>query len=236
MKSALWGFAILLVLASAAGVHAFTTDELIRLKEAGISEETIVFLVENGCADADRVLRLAKAGFKEETIRAIVTADANAGRKLPAGGVDDGGRTEAPSASPGTGPSETAVRARIDWYMIFRGEPLRRNFQDLEDAKGSLVEGRTIRIAHRTDSGAGLLELFRKKAFPSPFLWNLEGTESFKADADGYRCVITSVGNRRGKPPSDGSHFWVLSLDPKDPGFCDSVREALEGMKGARPR
>ncbi len=234
-KAAVSALAILFVLLAAAGTRAFTTDELVRLKRSGVSEVTIVFLVENGCSDAERIIRLAEAGFKEETIRAIVGAEAKTWRQAPAGGAEPADRASG-TADPGDGPPGTAARVRIDWYLVYRGEPLRRNFQELDGAKIFLVGGRTVRVEHRTDSGSGLIELFRKKPFPSPFAWDLEGTDSFEAGRDGFACALTSAAARTGRPRADESHFWILSLDPKAPGFCESVREALANVKGGGKR
>jgi hypothetical protein len=231
-NSAVPAAALLFLLLLAAGVaRAFTTDELVRLKQAGVSEETIVFLVENGCSDAERIVRLTQAGFREETVRAIALAEAKAGRQPPA----DGTGTGSPASGfppPAGGSPETAGRVRIDRYLFHRGEPLRQNRQELDGAKVFLAGGRTVRIEYRTDSGSGLLELFRKLPFPSPFAWDLEGTDVFLPGRDGFACALESAVARTGSPPSDGTHFWVLSLDPKDPAFCESVRKALAGRKG----
>jgi hypothetical protein len=230
-KAAVSTVAFLLVLLGAVGTRAFTTDELVRLKHSGVSEETIVFLVENGCSDVEGIVRLVEAGFKDETIRAIIRAEAKTGRHLPAGGSEVVEHASEP-LGPGEGPPGTAVRARIDWYLVYRGEPHRQNFQELDGAKVFLLGGRTVWIEHRTDSGSGMLEFFRKKPFPSPFAWDLERTDSFEAGRGGFACALTSAAARTGRPPVDGSHFWILSLDPKDPEFCESVRKALAGMKG----
>lgn len=54
---------------------ALSTDELLKLKKAGVSEDIIVFMVEHDYSDVDKVSKLKVSGFKDETILAILKSE-----------------------------------------------------------------------------------------------------------------------------------------------------------------
>lgn len=54
---------------------ALTSQDLIRLKKAGVPENLIVLMLESGYENADEVVSLEKAGFSAETIEAFILAN-----------------------------------------------------------------------------------------------------------------------------------------------------------------
>ncbi|HEY6097088.1 MAG TPA: hypothetical protein VIU83_03455, partial [Candidatus Deferrimicrobium sp.] len=191
------------------------------LKKAGIPEEIIVFMAENRYTDVDKVLRLKEAGFKDETILAVVRSES---KDLPPAGESPAGGTPALTEDVTV---ETPGKIQILWYLVYRGEPVVQNKQAIEDARISLVGHNTVKLEWKGKDGLGLLEVFRKKAFESPFYWTLDEGDTLEAGKGGYAWMLKSTVNHRGKPPTDGAHYWIVQFTPNDPRLAERLRKIL---------
>lgn len=199
---------------------ALTTEELLKLKKSGVSEAIIVFMVENDYRDVDKVARLKEAGFKDDTIMAIIKSELKSRpSNTPSGGeVTKEGYSERVNF-------ETTGRVKILWYIIYRGEPILQNSDAIENAKISIT-GNTIKFEWKTE-GLGLLDIFRKKPFKSPFYWEINRDDTFGPGKEGYAYILKSTVNHKGKPDTDGSHYWIIYLEPKDSRIVDYIKTTL---------
>jgi len=215
----------------AAESSAFTTEELIGLKKAGVSEDIIVFMVENGYKDAAKVIKLKEAGFKDETIVAVIKSELKESK-----GETKDKRTESQAgegraaAAEDTASVLTTAKIKILWYMIYRGNPVIQNFEAISNVKTS-VESDTVTFEWKENSGLGLLEVFRKKPFKSPFLWTLNKDDSFENGQEGYAYALRSTVNHKGKPDTDGAHFWVILMEPADTKIAEAIRSVLRTLQ-----
>ncbi|MFQ5848378.1 MAG: hypothetical protein ACE5IQ_12000 [Candidatus Methylomirabilales bacterium] len=202
-----------------------TTDEMIQLKKTGVPENTILFMVENNYKDVDRVIKLKEAGFKDETILSTIKNDlkgkpATGTSQEQTGKDTSGGRTEIESAS----------RIKILWYIVHRGDPVLQNSQTIDDARIAVLSGNRIKFEWDDKGGLGLLDAFYKKPFKSPFFWEINESDSLGHGKEGYSYMIQSTVNHKGKPDTDGSHYWILYLDPKDTKIVDYMKERFSGQ------
>ncbi|MGE5174262.1 MAG: hypothetical protein ACM3MD_10600 [Betaproteobacteria bacterium] len=187
---------------------ALTTDDMLRLKNAGISEETIIVMVESGYQDVEKVLKLKEAGFADQSILAIVKGEVknNLGKERII--------------------SETTANAKIMWYLVFRGKPVLQNSKVIDDAKVSVVDNSSVKLEWKEKGGLGLLDELKVKAFTSPFYWVINKDDTLEP-GEGYPFVLKSTTAHQGKPDSDGSHYWMLYLEPRDAKIADSIRDIL---------
>lgn len=204
-----------------ARLYALTTEELVRLKKAGVPEEIIVFMAENRYTDVDKVLRLKEAGFKDETIHAVIRSES---KDLPPAGESPAGGKPALAENVTL---ESPGKLQILWYLVYRGDPVVQNRQAVEDARISLVGDNAVKFEWKDKDGLGLLEVFRRKAFGSPFLWTLDEGDTLEAGKDGYAWMLKSTVNHRGKPPTDGAHYWIVQFTANDPRLADRLRKIL---------
>ncbi len=188
---------------------ALTTEEMLRLKKAGISEEIIVLMVENGYKDADKVLSLKDAGFKDESIMAIIKGE------LKSNTVSE--KVNA----------QTTARVKILWYLIYRGNPVLQNSRIVDNATISLVDDTNIKIEWKEKSGLGLLDEIKKKTFKSPFYWSINKDDAIGAGAEGYAYILKSGPQHQGKPETDNTHYWEIYFDPRDAKIVDHIKHAL---------
>lgn len=192
---------------------ALTTNELVRLKNAGVSEDIIVMLVETGYQDVDKIVHLREAGFKDQTIAAIIRGET----------------ANNPSGERNT--FETTARVRIEWYLMYRDKPVLQNSQTIDKARVYLVENTSLKLEWKEAGGLGLLDSVMKKAFKSPFYWTLNRNDLLEQGGDGYSTMLQSMTMHEGKPDSDGAHYWRMYLEPDDPAIVNSVRSSLQALK-----
>jgi hypothetical protein len=201
---------------------ALSTDQLLQLKKAGVPEDIILLMTESDYKDVERVLKLKETGFKDETIRSIIKNDLK-GKPLPS--IVKGEKAQA-STPAHEARFETASRIKILWYLIYRGEPVLQNSQAVDDARMSIMNGGVIKYEWK-EGGNGLLDIFVKKSFESPFFWDIDKADTFGPGEKGYAYVLKSTVNHKGKPDTNGSHYWMVYFDPKDPKIVDYLRQNL---------
>ncbi len=192
---------------------ALTAEDMVRLKQAGIPEDIIVVMVENNYQDVEKIIKLKEGGFKEQTIMAIVKGEAQNNQGKERFTV------------------ETTGRVKILWYLVYRGNPVLQNSQAIDNAKILLVDDAALKLEWKDQGGLGLLDEIKKKAFKSPFYWTMNKDDSLEQEADGYSLVLKSSTTHQGKPDSDGSHYWMLYLHPKDAKLGESLRKSLQSLK-----
>lgn len=201
-----------------------STDELIALKNSGVSEDIVRVVLESGYGDLARIIRLKKAGFKDDTILSVIKADLKEA-KAPASSSaipDKQAASEAIDA-------ETTARMKIQWYMVYRGNAMLQNSQEIDGAKISMIGGKTLRFEWTEKGGLGLLDFAYKKPFSSPFYWDIDKEDGIGPGAPGYPYALKSVSGHRGRPETDASHYWVVSFEPAGQAFArwiEKVRSA----------
>lgn len=200
---------------------ALATEELLRLKQAGISEELIVYIVEADYRDIDKVLRLKEAGFTDQALLAIVRSETT---KPASGGVS--AEEAGPTASEKT-VFETGGRIKILWYLLYQGKPVLQNHQSVEDARILLVGDNVIRFEWNVKEELGLLEVFRRRPFTSPFAWEIQPGDVLEPGKEGYPWALQSTIGHKGHPPTDGKHYWIVYFEPKDPAITDRLKQRL---------
>lgn len=209
---------MILVLFPGTGLFALTTEELLRLKNAGISDEVIVLIVENNYQDLNKVISLKEGGFKDQTIAAIVKGEVK----------------NNPSSEKFT--FETTARVKILWYLIYRGNPVLQNSIVMDNARIFLVDDAALKLEWKDDSGLGLLGEFRIKFIKSPFYWTFNRDDMLGPGRDGYPFLLQSTINHQGKPDTEGgTHYWQLYLDPKDEKIVDSFKGIISSLKSEPP-
>lgn len=203
---------------------ALTTDELLRLKTSGVSEDIIVFMAENDYKDIDKVVKMKEAGFRDESILAIIKSELKGRptKEISSGSPEREGSIEAAAQV------ETFARVKIMWYMIYRGESVLQNSQAIENAKVSLVSSDSIKFEWKDKGGLGLLDFISKKPFKSPFYWKIDKGDKLENGLEGYAYMLKSTTSHKGVPDTDGSHYWVLYLEPKDAKIIDHIKDALQ--------
>lgn len=198
-----------LVMYSSAAL-ALSTDEMLRLKRAGVPEETIVLIVQNGYSDINKVLALKDAGFKDENIRAIITAESKAPAPVE------------------TIQLRTAARAKIMRYLIFRGQPVLQNSQVVDKAVLSLTTDGNLKLEWKERGGLGLLDALKKKRLESPFYWSINPKEDSLGPGDeGFAYQLRSGANHQGMPETDKDHYWLFSFEPEERGIAEAIKKKL---------
>lgn len=213
----------LLSLALATKALALSTEELLRLKSAGVSEEVIAGMVEAGYNDADKIVRLKEGGFRDQTLLSIVRSES-------------GRSAAAVSTGPESRPREKAVfettgRVKILWYLLYGDKPILQNRQVVDDARISLIGDKTVKFEWKDTDGQGLLEVFRRNAFPSPFYWDLGRDDTVGPGPDGYSWMLKSLPGHNGRPLTDGKHHWAVYLDPKDAEIVRLIEKRLSASR-----
>ena len=223
MKRALLAAACLAC--SGAALAALTTEDLTRLKASGLGEGVIRFMVESGYADVDRVLKLKEAGFSDETISAVVRSDlktdgeaapqpANAGPTLPA--VEPAGEVAL---------LRTSAQVKIEQYLL-RGEPVVKSSQDIPGATVSLLEGGRLKI--EWDASKVPANFFRRKPFASPFYWDLDKSDGLHSVNPKDNSFVLRTGHtHRGRPEAGKVHAWVVHLTPENAELAKRIRAFL---------
>lgn len=200
---------------------ALATEDLIRLKKSGIPEDIIVFMVENDYRDVDKVVKLKEAGFKDESIHAIIKNELKG-----SGQAEKNGPEMIRGVQDEKSIITTTARIKIMWYLVYRGEPVLQNSQAINNVKISAVNN-TLEFEWEDKGGLGLLDLFRKKPFKSPFYWNIGKDDKLEIGAEGHSFKLISASGHKGSPETDSSHYWVIYLEPKDPKIIDYIKNSL---------
>lgn len=211
---------------------ALSTDDLLRLHKAGVPENIILLMDENDYQDVDRVIKLKKAGFKDESILTIIKHDLKR-RRVP--------QSMPPSSTPPskekTSQADEAVdiktraKIKIAWYMLYRGDTVLQNSEEIDKATISMIGGKTLKLEWSEKQGLGLLDVFFKKPFKSPFYWELNPDDTLMPAKDGYPYMLKSAVGHKGKPDTDESHYWILYLKPKDPRIIDYIAKAIKQQR-----
>jgi len=198
---------------------ALTTEEMINLKKAGVSEDSIVWMVEHGYKDADKVLKLKKADFKDENIQAIIKSEAG---HQSAKGISET-RNDSFSAQADL---KTPARIKIIWYRIFHDKPLLQNKETIDNARIAIA-GKTLQITWPKREGMNPLNAFQKEPFESPFYWELNKNDILETGEEGYNYKLQTDLSHKGKPDMDDVHYWVIYLDPENSKLIEHIKQAL---------
>ncbi len=197
----------------AADSFALTTDDMLRLKKAGIPEDIIVLMVDNDYKDADKIIKLKEAGFKDENIIAIIKGEVK--NKATVEKIN----------------FETTGRVKILWYLMYRDKPVLQNSQAEDHAKISLVDDGIVKLEWKEETELGLLDALKKKAFKSPFYWVINKEDTLESGKEGYSFALKSTLNHSGKPDTDGSHYWLVYFEPSGAKIADSIKAVLQSLK-----
>lgn len=198
---------------------ALTTDELLQLKKAGVSEDLILFMVEADYKDVDRVLKLKEAGFKDETILSIIKKDLKGERST---GIPK--EKAVKDVSVQGGGAETNSKIKILWYAAYGGGPSLQSSQTIDNAKISLAGPGSLKFEW---ANRGFFDVVFKKPFRSPFYWDINKDDTLGPGKGSYPYMLQSTVEHKGRPETDGSHFWVIYLNPGDAKIVDSIRDLL---------
>lgn len=231
MKRALLAAACLACCGTA--LAALTTEDLTRLKASGLGEGVILFMVESGYADVDRVLKLKEAGFSDETISAVVRSDLKAGGE--AAPQPKSVAPTRPSVEPATQAVAqtsgevallwTSAQVKIEQYLV-RGEPVVKNSQDIPGATVTLLEGRRLKI--EWDASKVPANFFRRKPFTSPFYWDLDKSDGLHGVSPKDNSFVLRTGHgHQGQPAADKAHSWIVHVTPDSPELAKRISALL---------
>lgn len=211
---------LLLLSLSTAKATALTTDELLRLKKADVSEEIVVYMVESGYNNAEKVCKLKEAGYKDRTILAIIRSEMENGR------VARRNPAEAGTAAPEKITFRTEGRIRILWHLVYQGKAVVQNKFTADNVTISFVNDNTVKFEWNDEEDLGLLEVFRRRPFRNPFYWEIAGDDVLGPGQEGYPWMLKSATSRPGKPATDDKHFWVVYFEPKDARITGYIENA----------
>ncbi|MGD0887577.1 MAG: hypothetical protein ABSA46_22260 [Thermodesulfovibrionales bacterium] len=200
---------------------ALSTDELVKLKKAGIPEDIILFMNDADYKDVEKVLQLKKAGFKDDAILSIIKKDLNG--KPSTESLKKETETDASAQSV---EAETTAKIKILWYMAYSANPALLSSQAIDNASISVVSPGRIKFEWRNK---GAFSLFMKDPFNSPFYWDINKDDTVGPGKNSYPYMLRSGVHHKGKPETDDSHFWVIYLNPADSRILDYIRENLSG-------
>lgn len=221
LKTASFLMVLLFLLIPLAGkVEALTTEELLQLKKAGISEEVVVYMVESRYDDVNKVCKLKEAGYKDQTILAIIKSE------LGSAQAASNARGEDKNASPEKVAFRTEGRIKILWHLVYRGEPVVQNKMTVDNASISIIGDNVLKFEWDDREDLGLLGVFRRRPFHSPFYWEIARDDALGPGKEGYPWMLKSATGHHGKPATDNAHSWILYFDPKDAGITDYIRKA----------
>src|SRR5512141_2118647 len=160
LKTASFLMVLLFLLIPLAGkVEALTTEELLQLKKAGISEEVVVYMVESRYDDVNKVCKLKEAGYKDQTILAIIKSE------LGSAQAASNARGEDKNASPEKVAFRTEGRIKILWHLVYRGEPVVQNKMTVDNASISIIGDNVLKFEWDDREDLGLLGVFRRRPF-----------------------------------------------------------------------
>lgn len=216
--------------ASGATMAVLPTDQLIRLKQSGLGQDVIHFMVEGDYMDVERVMKLKEAGFSDDVIMSIIRGD------LRKEGATQSVTPAQPSArSHASLPiaekrslMQALASVRIEEYMV-RGEPIIKDTLELTEATVSLLEGNRLKIELHVDAKTSVLDTFlRRKTFPSPFYWDLDKGDSLHVvDPEKNAFVLRTGRTHSGMPAADGARYWIVYLTADTPELEKRIRAAM---------
>ena len=198
---------------------ALSTDELIKLKKAGIPEDTVLFMNDAGYKDVEKVLQLKKAGFKDESILSIIKTDLKG--QLSTEVLKKETATDVSAQNGGT---ETTAKIKILWYMAYSANPALLSSQEIDNARISVVSPGRLKFEW---GNKGAFNIFLKDPFNSPFYWDINKDDTVGQGKNSYPYMLRSGVHHKGKPETDDSHFWVIYLNPADSRILDYIRENI---------
>lgn len=225
--------ATLVLAVSGAARAALTTDELTRLKASGLGEDVIRFMVENDYGDVDRVVRLKEAGFSDETVSSVIRKDLKAGGEEKRPMLQpEAAKPAQPVAQPAVQPIaeaaalfQTTGTVKIEQYLV-RGEPVVQNAQDIPGATISLLEGRRLKIDW--DPAKVPANFFRRKPFAPPFYWDLDKSDGLHAVSQKDNAFVLRTGHaHQGQPETGTARAWVVHVTPDSPELAKRIRALL---------
>lgn len=220
------------LVSSGAALAALTTEELTRLKTVGLGEDVIRFMIENGYGNVDRVVKLKEAGFTDETISSVIRTDLKgAGEAQQPTPQPEKAKQAQPVAKPiadATAIMQTPAKVRIEHYLVL-GDPIIQNLQEIQNATVSLLEGRRLKIEWDDSKAPSTLgSLFLGKPFASPFYWDLEkGDGLVSVNPKDNSFILRTGRSHQGRPTADKSHSWIVYLTPNSPDLSKRIREIL---------
>ena len=229
---ALFLIGALVLVSSGATLAALTTEELTRLKTVGLGEDVIRFMIESGYGNVDRVVKLKEAGFTDETISSVIRSDLKgAGEARQPTPQPEKARQAQPVAEPiadATAIMQTPAKVRIEHHLVL-GDPIIQNLQEIQNATVSLLEGRRLKIEWDDSKAPSTLgSLFLGKPFASPFYWDLEkGDGLVSVNPKDNSFVLRTGRSHQGRPAADKSHSWIVYLTPNSPDLSKRIREIL---------
>ncbi len=224
------------LIASGAALAALSTDQLTRLKTSGLGEDVIRFMVEHDYADVDRVLKLKEAGFSDETIASVIRKDLRGAEARPA--PRPAAETPAQPVAQQPVVQQPAVEekalmqasaaVRIEEYFV-RGEPIIKNSLGLTQTTVSLLAGNRLKIEWRGDVATSTLDTFlKRKTFASPFYWDLDKGDSVHSVNPKENAFVLRTGRTHpGDPSIDGARYWIVYLTADTPELEKRIRAAM---------
>ena len=225
------------------GTAALSTGDLIRLKNAGLSDNTIQLIVESGYSNIDRVIKLKDAGFKDDTIVSVIRSDLKEGVAAPvpttrsgtgtaSEAVKDVVATPTPTTRSGTSAAsevvnfETNARVNIQRYLVTSGDGLLMNDVEIDAAMVSIVDGKILKLEFPKNSGGYSGYIFRLAEFKSPFYWDVNKDDTITPGPRKNIYVLKSTMSHAGRPETNGSHYWVISFEPAKPEIAQWIERA----------
>jgi len=220
------------LIASGAALATLSTDQLTRLKTSGLGEDVIRFMVEHDYGNVDRVLKLKEAGFSDETIASVIRKDirtASESRPAPRAAAEAPVQAAAqPPAVEEKALMQTSAAVRIEEYFV-RGEPIIKNSLGLAQTKVSLLEGNRLKIEWQGDVATSTMDTFlRRKTFASPFYWDLDKGDSLHVVNRKENAFVLRTGRTHPSDPAiDGARYWIVYLTDDTPELEKRVRAAM---------
>jgi hypothetical protein len=215
---------------------ALTADELVQLKEAGVAEAIIIVMVESNYTDVTKVLRLRQAGFQDDTILAVIRTDLKqqGGTISPPAVPTQAGQPSTPPVPQSPVLCQILADVEITRHLLYRGDRIQN--QDRHDDATFTVRKGALEVTWPPPTGfLSALRVLRRDPFPQPFHWELDPTDSLYYGGDPERpYTFISTPQHRGKPPTDGQHYWVIKFKPRDERFLDCLLQA--GARKVEPR
>ncbi len=225
------------------GAAALSTGDLIRLKNAGLSDNTIQLIVESGYGNIDRVIKLKDAGFKDDTIVSVIRSDLKEGVAAPAPAArSEGGAAietvqgKVAAAAPSTKPTpvavnevvnfETNAKVKMQRYLVTSGDGLLMNDVEIDAATVSIVDGKILKVTFPKNSGGYSGYLFRVAEFTNPFYWDVNKEDTITSGSRKDSYVLKSSSSHAGRPATGGSHYWVISFEPAKPELAQWIERA----------
>ncbi len=208
-------FILIFTLVTVTYANAFSPDELVNLKKAGLGEKLIIQLVRMGYTDTSTLLKLKEAGFSDDAIFNVVEV----GMKS-----EDNGKASPLSQKPQAAGLTAEAKAKITWYLIYRGKPVVRNSKEIDKAVVSLT-GRSLSVAWQPPQGVkAFVSALNVEPFASPFLWDIAPSDTVAVREGGHQILLRSSPSKLGHPRSDDNSYYEICLSTGDPALVESFK------------